>query len=161
MSYFAHLIKSLIHQGLHSFTPQLKIHVYRHFASYKTTDCLVIIGNDSLSCKWEMNRISWAKHKKMPWLFVWHELAGRSVPVLSALMSWSSLHPLLNAMQNVCCQSSVSKPSCISESLPTISINWVGIIDEMRVKVKLTAQKKKKKVRVRQRIGVWQLNPGN
>lgn len=48
-------------------------------------------------------------------------------------------------MQNVCCQSSVSKPSCISESLPTISINWVGIIDEMRVKVKLTAQKKKKK----------------
>jgi len=46
MSYFAHLIKSLIHQGLLSFTPQLKIHVYRRFARYKTTDCLVIMGND-------------------------------------------------------------------------------------------------------------------
>lgn len=80
------------------------------------------------------------------------------MPVLSALMSCSSLHPLLNATQNVCCQSSVSKPSCLSESLPTISINWVGIIDEMRVKVKLTAEKKE---RVKQRIGVWQLNPGN
>jgi len=42
-------------------------------------------------------------------------------------------------------QYTVSKPSCLFDPLPTISINWVGIIDEMRVKVKLTAQKKKQR----------------
>jgi len=42
-------------------------------------------------------------------------------------------------------QYTVSKPSCLFDPLPTISINWVGIIDDMRVKVKLTAQKQRKR----------------
>ncbi len=147
MSYFAHLIKSLIHQGLLSFTPQLKIHICRHFARYKIIDCLVIMGNHSfVLCSWEMNHIFLAKHKKMPWLLFWHELAGRLVPVLSAPLSGSPIH-----LPQVLCKLSntnsvfsphVSEPSCLSDSSPTISMNWVGMIDDIRVKVKLTEQKK-------------------
>lgn len=56
----------------------------------------------------------------------------------------------------------MSVVSPLSPRLPvflnlTISINWVGIIDEMRVTVKLIAQKKKRKKESKSETANWSL----